>query len=225
VPALESLFEVRSLRPAPEPFIEFDRHRRKEMPFVDSVEQMFAEGATSGIAGRPDLDSRHDSADGGDNLRRNTLGLFRARLGFFEAGVKLAQGLFRGSLSLATASGDLVRSPILSLLGSCHIEILAEAATHGKITAAEPTAKGKGQSDFSDWPLLMPATTYAPTHLARAVPSALRGLTSVFGMGTGGSPAVRSPTSRSCQLSAPSPNGSGQATYSSQLLAEADVLC
>src|ERR1700688_656210 len=44
---------------------------------------------------------------------------------------------------------------------------------------------------------LMPATTYAPTHLARAVPSALRGLTSVFGMGTGGSPAVRSPTSRS----------------------------
>src|SRR5713101_4011189 len=62
---------------------------------------------------------------------------------------------------------------------------------------------------------LMPATTYAPTHLARAVPSALRGLTSVFGMGTGGSPAVRSPTSRSCQLSA----------VSSQLLAEADVLC
>jgi hypothetical protein len=37
--------------------------------------------------------------------------------------------------------------------------------------------KGKGQSDFSDWPLFMPATTYAPTHLARAVPSALRGLT------------------------------------------------
>ena len=30
--------------------------------------------------------------------------------------------------------------------------------------------------------------------LSRAVPSALRGLTSVFGMGTGGSPAVRSPT-------------------------------
>gem|GEM_PF-5425196 len=24
--------------------------------------------------------------------------------------------------------------------------------------------KGKGQSDFSDWPLLMPATTYSPTH-------------------------------------------------------------
>jgi hypothetical protein len=39
------------------------------------------------------------------------------------------------------------------------------------------SGKGKGQSDFSDWPLFMPATTYAPTHLARAVPSALRGLT------------------------------------------------
>ena len=38
--------------------------------------------------------------------------------------------------------------------------------------------------------------------LSRAVQSALRGLTSVFGMGTGGSPAVRSPTSRSRQLSA-----------------------
>ena len=35
--------------------------------------------------------------------------------------------------------------------------------------------------------------------LSRAVQSALRGLTSVFGMGTGGSPAVRSPTSRSRQ--------------------------
>jgi hypothetical protein len=31
--------------------------------------------------------------------------------------------------------------------------------------------------------------------LSRAVPSAQRGLTTVFGMGTGGSPAVRSPTS------------------------------
>jgi hypothetical protein len=41
--------------------------------------------------------------------------------------------------------------------------------------------------------------------LSRAVQSALRGLTSVFGMGTGGTPAVKSPTSLaafSCQLSA-----------------------
>src|SRR5712691_9940111 len=38
--------------------------------------------------------------------------------------------------------------------------------------------------------------------LSRAVQSALRGLTSVFGMGTGGTPAVRSPTKRSRQHSA-----------------------
>ena len=38
--------------------------------------------------------------------------------------------------------------------------------------------------------------------LSRAVPSARRGLTSVFGMGTGGTPAVRSPTTCSRQPSA-----------------------
>ena len=37
--------------------------------------------------------------------------------------------------------------------------------------------------------------------LSRAVQSALRGLTSVFGMGTGGSPAVRSPTTCSSRWS------------------------
>jgi hypothetical protein len=37
------------------------------------------------------------------------------------------------------------------------------------------------------------ATSYSPTHLARAVPSGLRGLTSVFGMGTGGTPSLESP--------------------------------
>jgi hypothetical protein len=68
-------------------------------------------------------------------------------------------------------------------------------AAPSRSPCVQPCNKGKGQSDFSDWPLFMPAMTYAPTHLARAVPSALRGLTSVFGMGTGGSPAVRSPTS------------------------------
>src|SRR5271168_4589744 len=81
---------------------------------------MFAEGATPGIAGRPDPDSRHGLADGGDNLRRNALRLFRAGLSFFKAGVKLSQGLFPGSLRLAAASGHIVSSPILSLFGSCH---------------------------------------------------------------------------------------------------------
>ncbi len=37
------------------------------------------------------------------------------------------------------------------------------------------------------------ATSYSPTHLARAVPSGLKGLTSVFGMGTGGTPSLQSP--------------------------------
>ena len=39
--------------------------------------------------------------------------------------------------------------------------------------------------------------------LSRAVQSALRGLTSVFGMGTGVSPAVRSPASLTWALIAP----------------------
>jgi hypothetical protein len=40
---------------------------------------------------------------------------------------------------------------------------------------------------------IIPATTYSPMHLSRTVQSAQQGLTSVFGMGTGVSPAVRSP--------------------------------
>ena len=38
-----------------------------------------------------------------------------------------------------------------------------------------------------------PATTYSPTHVTQAVPSALRGLTAVFGMGTGVSPSPQPP--------------------------------
>ena len=47
------------------------------------------------------------------------------------------------------------------------------------------------------------AGNYLLSHtLSRAVPSAQQGLTSVFGMGTGGTPAVRSPTTCSRQHSA-----------------------
>jgi hypothetical protein len=60
---------------------------------------------------------------------------------------------------------------------------------------ATVTQKGKGQSDSSDWPLFNAGNDLRSHTLSRAVPSALRGLTSVFGMGTGGTPAVRSPTS------------------------------
>src|SRR5215831_12879215 len=62
--------------------------------------------------------------------------------------------------------------------------------------------KGKSQADFSAWLLFNAGDDLLSHTLSRAVQSARRGLTSVFGMGTGGSPAVRSPTSRSCQLSA-----------------------
>jgi len=67
------------------------------------------------------------------------------------------------------------------------------------LVSARPDQKEKANLISQTGLYLMPATTYAPTHLARAVPSALRGLTSVFGMGTGGSPAVRLPTSRGVQ--------------------------
>ena len=60
----------------------------------------------------------------------------------------------------------------------------------------------KGHADFSAWLLFNAGNDLRSHTLSRAVPSALRGLTSVFGMGTGGTPAVRSPTTRSCQLSA-----------------------
>src|SRR5712692_2552815 len=59
------------------------------------------------------------------------------------------------------------------------------------------SAKGKGRRDFSQRPLFYAGNDLLSHTLSRAVQSALRGLTSVFGMGTGGTPAVRSPTSRS----------------------------
>ena len=109
-----------------EPFVEFDRHRRKEVPLIHSIQQMFPESTAAGISGRPDPDSRHGSADGVDNLRRNALRLFRARLGFLEADVKLPQSLL-GSLRFAAASGRRhVRSPTLTLFRGCHVGMLAE---------------------------------------------------------------------------------------------------
>jgi hypothetical protein len=60
---------------------------------------------------------------------------------------------------------------------------------------------GKGHAALATWPLFN-AGNYLLSHtLSRAVPSAQRGLTSVFGMGTGGTPAVRSPTTCSRQPS------------------------
>src|SRR5438270_8995376 len=90
---------------------------------------------------------------------------------------------------------------VLAVLGFGRTHIQDRPSFGGWVSRGQEcrrhTRKGKGRRDFSQRPLFMPATTYSPTHLARAVQSALRGLTSVFGMGTGGSPAVRSPTTRS----------------------------
>jgi hypothetical protein len=49
--------------------------------------------------------------------------------------------------------------------------------------------------DLSVGPCDIPGNFLRSHTLARAVPSGLRGLTSVFGMGTGGSPSLRSPRS------------------------------
>src|SRR5579862_9549004 len=53
---------------------------------------------------------------------------------------------------------------------------------------------GKGRPRFRDRPLFYAGNDLLSHTLSRAVQSALRGLTSVFGMGTGGTPAVISPT-------------------------------
>src|SRR5437764_7911585 len=62
--------------------------------------------------------------------------------------------------------------------------------------------KQKGRPCFHDRPLFNDGNDLRSHTLSRAVPSAQRGLTSVFGMGTGGTPAVRSPTTCSRQHSA-----------------------
>ena len=99
--------------------------------------------------------------------------------------------------NLRTPPKDLrQRMPPASLPRSCVGMTKGLLSSEFRQSRRRPREEGKGHLISLDWPLFMPATTYAPTHLARAVPSALRGLTSVFGMGTGGSPAVRSPTSR-----------------------------
>jgi hypothetical protein len=82
---------------------------------------MFAEGAASGIAGRPDFDSRHGLADGVDDLPGNSLGFYGARRSLFEASVKLSQSFLWRFLSRAAASGrHPVSSTILSLFRGCH---------------------------------------------------------------------------------------------------------
>jgi hypothetical protein len=122
VPARWSFVKVRSFRCALEPFVEFHCHRRKEVPLVHSISQVFAVGTASGISGRPDPDSRHDLSDSVDDLLGNALGFYRARLSLFEASVKLWQSLLRRFLCLAAASGmGRIGSLALSLFHGRHI--------------------------------------------------------------------------------------------------------
>src|SRR5579859_233489 len=87
-----------------------------------------------------------------------------------------------------------------SAIKRCHV--IREPAVARVPLTENGVPKGKGRRDFSQRPLFNAGNDLLSHTLSRAVQSAQRGLTSVFGMGTGGTPAVRSPTTRSCQLSA-----------------------
>src|SRR6266851_7518000 len=65
------------------------------------------------------------------------------------------------------------------------------------VSALHVQRKRKRPSRFLSTAFINAGNDLLSHTLSRAVQSALRGLTSVFGMGTGGTPAVRSPTSRS----------------------------
>ncbi len=111
-----------SFRRTLEPFVEFSRHRRKEVPLVHSIPQVLAVGTASVVSGRSDSDSRHGLADGVDYLFGNPLGFFGTGLSLLEAGVKLWQSLLRRFLCLAAASGmSGIVSLALSLFHGCHI--------------------------------------------------------------------------------------------------------
>ena len=83
---------------------------------------------------------------------------------------------------------------------------LSKEAGHGEDCISQRTqptvTKRKRPSRFLSTAFIYAGNDLRSHTLSRAVPSAQRGLTSVFGMGTGGSPAVRSPTSRSSELRA-----------------------
>jgi hypothetical protein len=81
-------------------------------------------------------------------------------------------------------------------------ECRSALSTHSNSNLRGKREKRKWPHSFLNVAIINAGNDLLSHTLSRAVQSALRGLTSVFGMGTGGSPAVRSPTTRSCQLSA-----------------------
>ncbi|MGO9646835.1 MAG: hypothetical protein ACLPOO_02155 [Terriglobales bacterium] len=122
MPTLRTFVKVRSFRCALEPFVEFHCHRRKELPFVHSIPQVFAVSTASGISGRPDPDSRHNLSDSVDDLLGNALGFLGTGLGLLEAGVKPWQSLLWRFLCFAAASGmGPIGSLALRLFHGCHV--------------------------------------------------------------------------------------------------------
>jgi hypothetical protein len=103
VPALWTFVKVWSFRCPLEPFVKFHCHRRKEVPFVHSIPQVFAVGTASGISGRPDPDSRRDLSDSVDYLLGNALGFYGTRLSLFEARVKRWQSFLWRFLCVTAA--------------------------------------------------------------------------------------------------------------------------
>src|SRR4029077_17150757 len=78
-----------------------------------------------------------------------------------------------------------------STIETCHL--LADE-TLARVSPASRSTKRKRPRSFLSVAFINAGNDLLSHTLSRAVQSALRGLTSVFGMGTGGSPAVRSPT-------------------------------
>jgi hypothetical protein len=77
-------------------------------------------------------------------------------------------------------------------------QVLWVIGVHLRLSAAlyDFSLPRKRKSPAEDRAWFKPGNFLLSHTLAHAVPSGLRGLTSVFGMGTGGSPSLRSPRNR-----------------------------
>jgi hypothetical protein len=112
-------------RPAPnesfQGFVQSARRAPDCRSQKDSIQQMFSESTAADISGRPDPDSRHDSPDGVDDLRRDALRLLGATLGLFEAGEKLPQSLLCSWRFAAAVGRHRISSTTPCLFCGCHV--------------------------------------------------------------------------------------------------------
>jgi hypothetical protein len=98
---------------------------------------------------------------------------------------------------MAFADGGLRATQILQALNGPLVESAGIRETCPPVARAPPLRKWKRPHSLLSVAFIYAGDDLLSHTLSRAVQSALRGLTSVFGMGTGGTPAVRSPTNRS----------------------------